>query len=232
MPTILIVPDIHGKTEVLAKAQPYFHQADYVIQLGDIVDSEDANCPNNILWQVFLDWHQLKKEQPHKFILLWGNHEFSYLNPQRFIVPKHRSTLEEPIKEYLLTHQDLDIAWQCQLVERTWLFTHAGVCQSFCQDYQLNQNNLASSLQKLFTNNPTAFWQDNSPLWIRDQLFTDPIANYQQIVGHTPLTQVQEEIVNDCRLIRADTWHYLRGTTQPMGTQNLLLLSEKNLQII
>ena len=140
MSKILVVPDIHGKTQVLVKAQSYFKIVDFVVQLGDIVDCEDPSCPDETIWQVFYQWHALKQTNPDKFILLYGNHELAYYYPEKFNVPKHRISMEKKIGEYLRANHDLNIAWEHRVNNNRWLFTHAGVTNSFCQQYSLDTN--------------------------------------------------------------------------------------------
>lgn len=106
------------------------------------------------------------------------------------------------------------------------LFTHAGVSKTWCEDNAIDMEYLEQSINDNFAYQPSRFNFDRyndfgddvtqSPIWIRPKsLLSDKIDGYNQIVGHTGVSEL--DIENKYGLILTDclgtTGEYLIVTT-------------------
>lgn len=194
MSKCIVIGDIHGHTswENIINKESY----DKVIFLGDYFDSfsnpkgiDQVNNFKNIL--------SLKKENPDKVIILYGNHDHSYLNKEMCSGYKIQNQIiyEEVLKEAYNNRYIQPI-----YIENNIIFSHAGVSKYWLSKVaELNNPEHITfenvSLDKFNFNyitgyNPYGDTISQSPIWIRPRsLLKDKIEGYRQIVGHTHMKE-------------------------------------------
>ena len=215
---ILVLGDIHGRTiwkDIIKKESP-----DKVIFLGDYVathegipaDQQLSNL-NNIL--------NYKEENSDKVVLLRGNHDIQHLGYYwarcSSLDPKVRNYMaEESFREYFLKLTQ----WIYVDENLKTIFSHAGVSAIWLRDVEeyivrtrgsqyddgtVDQEVLLGLINtiepsELFEFNPDSFYDyygdsvTQPPIWIRPQaLYECNIADWDQVVGHTP---VIKDIIN------------------------------------
>ena len=197
---ILVLGDIHGRTiwkDIIEKESP-----DKVIFLGDYVSTHDnisadqqLSNLNNIL--------NYKEENSDKVILLRGNHDIQHLGYYwarcSGLDPKVRNYMaEESFREYFLKLTQ----WIYIDENLKTIFSHAGISSIWMDNSNINSiydiNKLEPSELFAFTPNSTHDYYGDSvtqpPIWIRPQaLYECNIADWDQVVGHTP---VIKDIIN------------------------------------
>lgn len=197
---ILVIGDIHGRTiwkDIIEKESP-----DKVIFLGDYVSTHDnisadqqLSNLNNIL--------NYKEENSDKVILLRGNHDIQHLGYYwarcSGLDPKVRNYMaEESFREYFLKLTQ----WIYIDENIKTIFSHAGISSIWMDNSNINSiydiNKLEPSELFAFTPNSTHDYYGDSitqpPIWIRPQaLYECNIADWDQVVGHTP---VIKDIIN------------------------------------
>lgn len=119
---ILAIGDIHGRTrwkEVLATETHW----DKVVFLGDYFDAWDDFTPTHQL-QNFLEIMDFKRENPDKAVILFGNHDFHYMEGVKDFYSGYQATARFDFQKALRENRDLIQA--CYKWGK-YLFTHAGV---------------------------------------------------------------------------------------------------------
>lgn len=189
MSKVLVVPDTHLKPKIFDLADKILrkNEVDYAVQLGDNFD--DFYCYDDQYREHNARMVQFKYEHPET-IWLWGNHELSYL-------------LDRPVtgnifcgKEYSKLFQENFNPKFIHLDEKV-VFSHAGIFQEFLEKRELIKCKSIDELVKMVNQlNLEDFWVDESPIWARpqiDNLTVPEILNgYLQIVGHTPMKNIEE----------------------------------------
>lgn len=203
MSKILVIPDVHG-SKFWEESCVNINQYERIVFLGDYIDSSRfENVNNKEMLDNFIRIINFKRQNQDKVILLYGNHDFGYRHIY-YVASRFRFRLYFPIKKLLKDNESL---FQLSHIEKSKiLFTHAGISNGWflrhkrklaqlgkTLDGQLNFA-LKSKYYKMFGemsrlrggNNPFG-----SPLWA-DMLETskDPLNNYIQVVGHTPVEDV------------------------------------------
>lgn len=210
MKPILILPDIHGRKfwqKPLTRHQDFSH----IVFLGDYFDpypqegiSEEDAIEN---------FHQLSEAladiPADKVTMLTGNHDAHYISRVFLKLAKgtrwssvHAKEIAELLKERVAGN----IAWECVVNGRRYLFTHAGVGAAWLSKHKdIIGDATASSLNRLTETDEgwkalsdvgfmRGGWDEQgSPLWcdIRELLNGNKESDGQplpyQIVGHTKL---------------------------------------------
>lgn len=197
---ILVLGDIHGRTiwkDIIEKENP-----DKIIFLGDYVSTHDnisadqqLSNLNNIL--------NYKEENSDKVILLRGNHDTQHLgyywaecsgwDPKIWQYMSESSFKERFLKLTQWVHIDDDLKV---------IFSHAGISNIWMNNSDIDSvydiNKLEPSELFGFTPDSPYDYYGNSitqpPTWIRPQaLYECNIADWDQVVGHTP---VIKDIIN------------------------------------
>jgi predicted MPP superfamily phosphohydrolase len=196
----LTIGDLHGLPDWKKAGQ---EQYDTIIFLGDYLDS--FHLSDQIILRNLEEVIRFKQTYPDKVVLLWGNHEISYLHHQ-YRATGYRIRIGIIVKQMLNRHQDLfQVAFQVQ----NYLWTHAGVHQDF-YDQKIkpcvmeSDINIAATLERLFKEMyPSLFevgperggWDYKStggPFWLdSSRLLEKPRQGYHQIVGHTPVQTIE-----------------------------------------
>ena len=197
---ILVLGDIHGRTiwkDIIEKENP-----DKVIFLGDYVSTHDnisSTQQINNLEEILT----YKENNPDKVILLRGNDcvqhlgyywaECSGFNPKVWQYMSESNFKERFLKLTQWIYIDENIKT---------IFSHAGISSIWMDNSNINSiydiNKLEPSELFAFTPNSTHDYYGDSvtqpPIWIRPQaLYECNIADWDQVVGHTP---VIKDIIN------------------------------------
>ena len=198
---IVVIADIHGRD--LWKKQ-IEEDADLYIFVGDYFDSFSIKGEDQI--KNFLEIKDFYENNKDKVILLTGNHDLSYINFDcacSGFQNKYAWTIHNILRP-MYENNDLKA---CKIINN-YLFVHAGISKTWCENYNIDINNLEEEINNLFNKEIFAFsfqpspyinklsyrnssnpygddiWQ--SPMWIRPySLMIDKLDNFIQIVGHT-----------------------------------------------
>lgn len=214
---IIAIGDTHGRShwkEIVEKEK----DADKIVFIGDYFDS--FSIPFGVQLSNFMDILQFKNKNPHKVVLLIGNHDYHYL-----------SVAGENYSGYQEKHQfDLNVIMNAQIEagvmqvafqDGKFLFTHAGVTKTWLHSFNdavpmsvirrlTASDAIDGIINRLFDNVPYRFkfnGTDNSgddvtqgPFWVRPKsLVEDGIDDIIQIVGHTSVKMIMQN--NDCVFI-------------------------------
>ncbi len=208
---IIAIGDIHGRNtwkKIIAK-EAY----DKLIFIGDYFDSKENSSIETQLscFEAIID---LKTKQDENVILLTGNHDFHYLNHVGEKYGGFQFTHSERINSVLQPAYDTGLLTMCWQYDQ-FLFSHAGITNTWCSRQRISPHNLTQEINLLFTLALHAFTfvkgtyngdsPENSPIWVRPpSLRQDMIGSYFQIVGHTS----QQTICIEERLALIDTLGY------------------------
>ncbi|MDR2767737.1 MAG: metallophosphoesterase [Treponema sp.] len=204
----LAIGDIHGR----AFWKHYLdREAGEYYFLGDYFDSFDV--PFEKQYGNFIDICKTARKDP-RIKLCLGNHDYHYLSgvtSQRYSGFQDRYFLR--INEAL--EENIDLMAIVRKTGGDFLISHAGVTNYFLKALELDdpeEINLAFKKNRdiLNFNGDNIFGDDvtQSPIWIRPRsLRKDAVLGYNQIVGHTPVREIDEIATLDGRnrLIFIDT---------------------------
>jgi len=197
---IIALGDTHGRMHWKNIIQRFTF--DKLVFAGDYFDSrEDISAEDQL--NNFIEILAYKKRHPDKVVLLLGNHDFHYLADADVPYGGYQEEHAESFHKFLQPAVDkawIQVAWQWENL----LFSHAGVTNTWCQNYDIETDNLVDTLQSLFKEDPLAFdlvllpasdpKGDNvyqSPMWVRPQsLIKDGLKEYLHIVGHTQTQRI------------------------------------------
>jgi predicted MPP superfamily phosphohydrolase len=124
MPASVVVGDLHGKVEI---AEYWIKNREHrsIIFIGDYLDSFDRSIEDQYeLLEMVLD----AVENQENVYALMGNHELSYLLPERYQASGYKHTLAAKI-EHL--HQKMWKNLKLWLVNNEFLISHAGFRPEF-----------------------------------------------------------------------------------------------------
>lgn len=222
MSNITVIGDIHGETfwQEIVKQES---NLDRMVFMGDYFDpyreiSFDEMVDN------FYEIIDFKKKYPEQVTLLLGNHDHHYLKGFSDKYPCSRFMYEHATKIQIMFTEELNLFQICH-IEDNYLFTHAGVTNTWAKNNDVDLNDLENSINKLFTNyhdHYAAFHfsfddfgmygnhRTQSPFWVRPvALASDAIEGYTQVVGHTNAGAYEKYIVDDLenhsKIILTDT---------------------------
>ncbi len=192
---IITIGDLHG-LPVWKKIAP--DDWDHIVFIGDYVDS--FYFPDNEIVENLEEIIKLKKANPEKVILLWGNHDLGYLFRGASLhgCSGFRREMLEPLAEIFNNNRNLfQTAWQAE----NYLWTHAGIVQRWFANFIENQVipndiNLAATLNRLFDAYYLPLFHvshvrggrqwESGPFWAdMSETMNDPIRGFHQVVGHT-----------------------------------------------
>lgn len=124
---IIIIPDVHGR-DFWRWTVAHRKEEDSVIFLGDYLDPyEDEWIYWNDAYKGLLDIIALKREKPEKVVLLLGNHDLHYLFPN-LRGSRYNEYQAEKIRKTFMDNMDcFQMAAECEIDGKRYLFTHAGV---------------------------------------------------------------------------------------------------------
>ena len=201
---MLIIPDVHGRSFWKKCVDKYMDKVDEVVFLGDYLDPYDRE---RITWEQALENFgeivALKKEHPHKVILLLGNHDLHYICD---VAPSSRyNPAYAPLAGEIYTSNEamFQLAHEREMGGKKFLFTHAGVLKGWYEKHRQSIGELsAENLNRLMSRSLCAALDETSAyrggydkygsmvwadVWEHiDANITDrEIEEYCQIFGHT-----------------------------------------------
>jgi predicted MPP superfamily phosphohydrolase len=209
---IIAFGDIHGRNcwqQIVSNIE-----YDKVVFLGDYFDSHERISEEHQVAN-FIDLTELKRNQPEKVILLFGNHDYHYLSIVKEQYSGFQKNLKPIVQELLSTALEDAVLQMCYSVDN-YIFTHAGITNTWLKRNRYKDGLLYEKfINDLFLKKPSAFkftvGENNSPfgddtcqspIWVRPQsLMSDTIKGYIQIVGHTP----KKEIILNQHVVVIDT---------------------------
>lgn len=132
---IIIIPDVHGR-DFWRWTVAQRKEEDTLIFLGDYLDPYENEW---IYWsdayKGLLDIIALKRENPEKVVLLLGNHDLHYLFPN-LRGSRYNEYQAEKIRKTFEDNMDcFQMAAECEIGERRYLFSHAGVNKVWVEKY-------------------------------------------------------------------------------------------------
>jgi len=209
MRKLIVIGDIHGRdiwNNIVDHENP--SKGDTVVFMGDYWDSYDIPA-----WKQTLNFQQIVEFKEHsdaEVIMLYGNHEHSYLGNDPVGYTGHQYEIASQIKEELVFLRRTGFI-QMAFSYDDLLFTHAGVSSKWLQKHlpQTTMETLVSDLNELFKTKLSAFdfagldpygdSQESSPIWIRQISLlrsnkSETIRkHFRQVFGHTPMDDLNLE---------------------------------------
>ena len=203
MEEILIIPDVHGRTfwkEAVA-ARDY----DSIVFLGDYVDPYPQEGINTeMAYNGLYDILDLKRADPERVVLLWGNHDLHYFSDyfRQYAMGSRFDAEYADTFHYLFeTYQDyFQLAFEATIGSKRYLLTHAGVVPVWyeeCKDLigELTAENLNTLLGSYHGMRSlmhvgavrNGVWPVGSPVWadVYELMASEPLDGIYQIFGHT-----------------------------------------------
>jgi len=208
---VLFIGDIHGRDDwkdIAYEALPKFYK---IVFLGDYVDSFDISGVE--ILHNLKEIIEFKKKYSDKVTLLYGNHDFAYINNYSNISGYKINMYQEYKKIFRDNHDLFKIAWGYTnpYSKKYTLATHAGLTRTYYNNYILTKlKDPESKLYKLIDGNIEGFelhdflnflkdneilWKIGSvrggvgtpgPLWAdHRELLHDPYPYINQVFGHT-----------------------------------------------
>lgn len=213
---IIAVGDLHGK-DCWKKINP--DNYDRIIFMGDYVDSNSI-APKKILANL-KDLIEFKSKHEDKVTLLLGNHDIQYCE-----YPNYRTMQFHKRMQPQYTHifnQNIEL-FQVATQEGDYLFTHAGLSDSFARYY------LADYYDRIIQNKiyPATLLNRIQRSFYREVLHTvsehrggceafggitwadyqetskDLLPGYHQVVGHTRMKKITKVEEKDCSITYID----------------------------
>lgn len=207
MSRVLVIPDIHLKSEIFDRAEKILEdgKADFAIQLGDIFDDWDMQFAIAFYQKTAQRAIAFQKKFPNT---LWcmGNHDFGYYYPEYGRRETgHSKLMEQEMTKLLQEMKATGIQQETVHVVDRVIFSHAGVTESWID----RQKRLVTypadgwvgigDMLRLARNaSQDELWRENSPIWARPQLTQHSTGlwwpeRYMQVVGHTPVKGITFE---------------------------------------
>lgn len=214
---ITIIGDIHGRT-VWKKIVEKESDSDFFIFLGDYADSYENLTPG---FQInnFKEILKFKDENPHKVVLLVGNHDLHYVIGEQW--SRWSLKTQELFNELKLRDLILNGTLQAckHFPSKQLWFSHAGITNTWLRNYRLLFNE--KEINDLLIEDPNCFGflGDNysdpygddvfqSPTWIRPTSLNDDLP-YEgiQFVGHTQIRNSEFSGLMDVNFCDSLEWN-------------------------
>jgi predicted phosphodiesterase len=214
---IIYIGDTHGR-DCWMKIVEQNPDADLFVFAGDYFDSLTIPALSQINnFKLILNF---RNENPDKVILLFGNHDFHYTSGciggtytgfDYSVFYNMKLELESLIRQEIL---------KICYVKDDILFSHAGVTKTWCENNNVDLENLEDSLNQILLYKPHLFafksgirrdkFGDDitqGPLWVREKsLKEDGLSDYVHIVGHSSSDEIIFNLSDDgAKYIIADT---------------------------
>ena len=244
--TTLIVGDLHLKQEyVLPQVEQNMldYGAKRVVFLGDAVNDWYASDKFEVsAMEYYADWVNRQREKGIVVDVLLGNHDYCYI--KGIDGPGTIYANIPQVSKILIEQLEVQVA----TTVGDWLCTHAGVTQRWAKKYLKNYRRnsewcaqeFADVLNQILKEKPRNWkvlyavgharggWDEPSPLWADlRELSTNPAHGLNQIVGHTPVSEVfhrkNEFEGNEFEIWGCDTMSLYGGNLNPIGYGDMLL---------
>ena len=192
---IIGIGDIHGRDDWKDIIENV--EFDKIVFIGDYFDTFEE-IPGTAQIRNFNNILQYKRENTDKVVLLFGNHDFHYMRgiDTRYsgYQPAHANVIQEAIHQGL----DDDLMQMCFIYDQ-YMFTHAGVTNTWLKNVGYNNENLEGFINDLFKYKPGLFGFTpgrnlsntgnditQTPIWVRPaSMLNDMVKGYTHVVGHT-----------------------------------------------
>jgi hypothetical protein len=207
----IILGDTHGrdvwKTILAAEGDT----VDRVVFIGDYVDTHENTTPIEQV-ENLREIIAFKQNNKEKVVLLVGNHDFHYWpgidEHYSGYQPMMRMSFEYEYRKYSHLFQ---IAFSD---ERGYLYTHAGVTQTFLKNLGITDvsvNEIVKKLNSKFKHQPYKFGYFDGDfsgygedirqtcIWVRPQSLYKDQFDLLQIVGHTTISKINHPHKSDRR---------------------------------
>lgn len=179
---VLVIPDVHLKPWIFDDAEFILKNfnLDNAVFIGDLVD--DWHKENYIdLYKDTIDRAMLFKCMNSDSIFCYGNHEVAYMLGDWC---SGNSELYRPMIRSMLNQYERSVMPVLAIKIDNVVFSHAGIAKSYVADYRIENIDHI----KL----PTAFNDNDSPLWVRPDPWTKFNKDYIQVVGHSPVRTIKQ----------------------------------------
>jgi len=205
---ILSIGDIHGNNiwkEYVKDIDNY----DKIIFIGDYVDS--FNFSDERILKNLKDLIKFKRKNKEKVILLFGNHDLQYIEPQ-FRCSGYRESMDDILSEFFkkskslfrISYQYENYIWTHGGIDTHWWINYADII--FKTRYKKESDlGVSDKINLLFKKKEWALKmvsayrggisKVSSPLWC-DRREIKPLENYHQIVGHSPVRDITKLEIN------------------------------------
>jgi hypothetical protein len=210
---IVAVGDTHGRSkwkEIVDVEKDF----DKFIFIGDYFDAKDGGYSANRQIENFKDIVEFKRSNPDKVVLLIGNHDFHYLKGVNEEYSSFQWSYRKDINDVLQPVVDEGLIQMCYQYNK-YFFSHAGITKTWCNNNNINSNNLVNDINNLFRDDVTRFrftmGENDSyggndvtqpPIWVRPQsLVKDMVDGIICVVGHTQVKEVTVMEENNLILI-------------------------------
>lgn len=207
MSKVLVIPDIHLKSEIFDRAEKILDngKADFAVQLGDMFDDWDMQFAIAFYQKTAQRAIAFQKKFPNT---LWcmGNHDFGYYYPEYGRRETgHSKLMEQEMTKLLQEMRTAGIQQAIAHVINKVIFSHAGIMHDWIERQKSLAPNYPADgfvgigdmlkLTEIASNDE--LWRENSPIWARSQdnesLKTWWPERYMQVVGHTPVKGITFE---------------------------------------
>lgn len=231
MSLVLVIPDVHLKPFIFDRAESILEsgQADFAIQLGDLVDDWGQLKNVGLYNETMKRAYEFHKAHPDALWVM-GNHDYDYVHPFADARSSgHSAAAESDMREWLAKMDNIGARAQFVHILDNVIFTHAGLTESWMAyltslymgyDYPEDDETLARLVN--FAASADLF-MENSPLWARPQFNASQQLYYYrshlQVVGHTPVEAVNLED----NLLSTDTFSACRDGS-PFGNQTFAIV--------
>jgi hypothetical protein len=171
---------------------------DKVVFMGDYFDTFEPIGPLKQI-ENFRKIVEYKKKNAEKTILLFGNHDYHYLRSTEESYGGFQPVYKAAFGDLIHNAINKYFMQVCFIYEH-FLFSHAGISNTWADANNIDRKNLEQSVNDLFRYKPNRFaftpgenydrFGDDicqTPIWIRPKsLKRDRIPGFTHVVGHTP----------------------------------------------
>lgn len=214
---IIAIGDTHGRSlwkDITTKEK----DTDKIVFIGDYFDTHGGGYSANRQIENFKEILEYKKANMDKVVLLIGNHDFHYLSQVSENYSGYQWHYVKDINDVLQPAVDGGLLQMC-FVHDKYVFTHAGVTKTWCQNSGVDVTNLQDSINQLFKDDVSKFKftmggnfsntgndVTQPPIWVRlDSLAYDIIDDSVCVVGHTTMNKMDLSVVDKYKIIMIDT---------------------------
>ena len=203
---VVVIADVHGRDKWKEQIK---EPADHYIFLGDYFDSFEISGEKQM--GNFKDILEFKRQNSDKVTLLSGNHDHAnYCAPDYAgACSGFQNDRAYEIRNILDPLRESREIQACKIIEN-YLFVHAGVSETWCENNNIALDNIEQEINDLFQKDLIPFiFQDNpkkmdirgtdpygdnifqGPFWIRPySLEMDAVQGYIQVIGHTGVRDI------------------------------------------
>lgn len=202
---ITVIGDIHGRSVFSYLPKLKKKDSQMLIFLGDYCDSFDISN-NDILFNL-KKIIELKKKFPEKVILLLGNHDLQYFEPDFGKMSGYRSDMNISLKYLFEENRKF---FNLFFMYKKYLFSHAGISFNWLKmniktinRHKEKNENLVSVLEKMYKSASGrnslfqvgrirgGFSKFGGPFWAdKRELETAPLKGIIQVVGHSSVSEI------------------------------------------